>query len=138
MKPRLEPFEVPTPGRSKANPAKQSRSVLVTRGSSLPPPAEAFWKCHINLHTQRSGHKGVRHAVRRLYGHVGEYEFDGSQRLWSDVIKKISLRFPVPTAAALDKDPFNSAPADSWEAAKARAEAESEAPLELEDVNGGR
>jgi hypothetical protein len=56
---------------------------------------------------------------------TGAYNFDGSPKPWSDVIEKISLRFPRPL---LGENPFHSAPAESWQAAKERAELASEAP----------
>ena len=126
MKPRLEPFEETKPGRDKTDPAKQCRSVLRARGGSLPEPAVEFWKCLAHLHEEIADQATrVPDMPYTVSTDTGAYNFDGSPKPWSAVIEKISLRFPRPL---LGENPFHSAPAESWQAAKERAELASEAP----------
>ena len=118
--PRPEDFEDQDAGKSKANPVKQCQSVLNARAAGLPQEARMFWKCLHKFHEQ-VGDKATRvpDMPYTISTDTRSYTFDGSPRPWMEVISKLALRSPRPL---LGPDPFNSAPAESWEEAKKRAD----------------
>ena len=105
--PRLEPFDQK---EEKSSPQKQCRAILNRRGDDLSPTSKSFWRALEQFHI------GANYAEQVPYmpytTEDGKFRFDGSPRSFEEVMKAIMLRFPRPL---LPLDPFQSAPAESWE-----------------------
>ena len=113
IKPRREPFD--TKDEDKNSPSKQCKGVLNKRWSDLTPSSRSFWKCLSLFHAQAADTaERVPDLPHTVHTEERAFTFDGSPKPFADVMQAMMLRFPRPL---LPPNPFNSAPAESWEAA---------------------
>ena len=111
--PRREPFDTKS---EKFSPSQQCKAIVTKRWDELSSNARSFWKCLSLFH--RNAGDGVAEKVPVMPHTINteqrSFTFDGSPRPFVDVMKTIILRFPRPL---LPSNPFETSPAESWEAA---------------------
>ena len=124
--PRREPFDAKG---EKYSPAAHCRAILNSRWKQLSSRAKCFWKCLMLFHS-KAGEvaESVPDMPHTINTEEHSFTFDGSPRPFADVMKVLIFRFPRPF---LPGDPFNTAPAETWEAAAAATAS----PRSQEDVH---
>ena len=112
--PRREPFDAKG---EKYSPAAHCQAILNSRWKELSARARSFWRC-LSLFHSKAGQvaESVPDMPHTINTPEHSFTFDGSPRPFADVMKVLIFRFPRPF---LPGDPFNTAPAETWEAAAA-------------------
>ena len=124
--PRREPFDAKG---EKYSPAAHCQAILNSRWKELSTRARSFWKCLGMFHSKAGPvAESVPNMPHTINTPEHSFTFDGSPRPFADVMKVLIFRFPRPF---LPGDPFNAAPAETWEAAAAATAS----PRSQEDVH---
>ena len=100
----------------KYSPSAHCQAILNSRSRELSTRARSFWKC-LSLFHSKAGEvaEQVPNMPHTISTPEHSFTFGGSPRPFADVMKAIMLRFPRPF---LPLDPFDAAPAETWEAAQ--------------------
>ena len=111
--PRREPFVNKVESGEKDGPHVVCKSILKRRGGDLSPASKSFWRILGKFHEVAADRaERVPDMPHTVNAEDYSFTFDGTPRPFAEVMKAIILRFPRPL---LPPNPFESAPAESWE-----------------------